>query len=75
MITHPANEFMLDIHSRMPAFIERNNISSWLDNAIPVTEKLKLINPVVNDFLEAFKMQNVGVSEEFSQIPQFCDWE
>jgi putative SOS response-associated peptidase YedK len=75
MITHDANKFMLDIHTRMPAFIERKNISSWMDNSIPVAEKLKLINPVNDDFLEAFKMESVGDAAEFKKIPQFCDWE
>ncbi|MBB5645753.1 SOS response-associated peptidase [Pedobacter cryoconitis] len=72
MITHDANEYMLDIHDRMPAFIEREKVNHWLDISISPTERLKLIDPVNNDFLESFKMEKVGNVEEFQKIGLFC---
>ncbi|MBB5643983.1 SOS response-associated peptidase family protein [Pedobacter cryoconitis] len=73
MITHDANKYMLNIHDRMPAFIEWTKVKYWLDLSLPATEKLKLIDPVNDDFLESFKMKSVGNLEEFQKISLFCD--
>jgi len=63
MITLPANEMMSKIHNtkaRMPAFLDENSYKLWIDNQLPLSEKMKCIEPVENDFLEAVEVAKVG---------------
>jgi putative SOS response-associated peptidase YedK len=56
IITNPANEVMAKIHNtkaRMPAFLNPNNIMDWINPEIDIEERMKLIHPVANDFIEA----------------------
>lgn len=56
MITNPANEMMAKIHNtkaRMPAFLTLNNYQLWLNNEIPLMDRLDFIKWVPHDFLTA----------------------
>ena len=43
MITMPPNRAMADIHDRMPAILERNDIKTWLNNGYSGTERSAFI--------------------------------
>lgn len=64
MITLPANEMMAKIHNtkaRMPAFLTENNRHKWINDELPITERLKCIQPVGIDFLQAVEINKVGI--------------
>lgn len=63
MITLPANEMMAKIHNtkaRMPAFLTENTREEWINDRLSLTERMKCIEPVANDFLEAVEIEKVG---------------
>ncbi len=51
----------------MPAFVTREDSKIWLDREIPVQERLKVIQPVGEDFLESVTIDTVGDIKEFEQ--------
>jgi putative SOS response-associated peptidase YedK len=62
MLTNPANKLMSKIYNtkaRMPAFLSLDNYKLWLDGDISINEKLKLIDPVNEDFLEATPIEKI----------------
>ncbi|WP_207531820.1 SOS response-associated peptidase family protein [Desertivirga arenae] len=67
MITHKAVAAWGKIHDRMPAFVTREDSKIWLDREIPVQERLKVIQPVGEDFLESVTIDTVGDIKEFEQ--------
>lgn len=74
IITNDANEMMAKIHNtkaRMPAFVTWETAKIWLDNEISVTERLKAIEPVHNEFLRAVPINKVGDESEYANL-QFC---
>jgi putative SOS response-associated peptidase YedK len=63
MITNPANELMSKIHNtkaRMPAFLKQDQLNLWIDNDLPINERLKLIEPVGSEFLEAIEIEKIN---------------
>ena len=68
VITHDAVESMGAIHDRMPAFLTKQGSDIWLDNELPLTERLKVIEPVGEGFLESVKINKVGDMEEFEHV-------
>ncbi|WP_207536306.1 SOS response-associated peptidase [Desertivirga arenae] len=67
VITHEAVAAWGKIHDRMPAFVTREDSKIWLDSEIPVQDRLKVIQPVGEDFLESVKIDTVGDIQEFEQ--------
>jgi putative SOS response-associated peptidase YedK len=49
----------------MPAFLTKEGSDIWLDNELSVTERLKVIEPVGEGFLESVKINKVGDMGEF----------
>ena len=71
MITNEANEMMAKIHNtkaRMPAFVTHETAKIWLDNELSVTDRLKAIDPVNNDFLKAAPINKVGDEAEYNKL-------
>jgi putative SOS response-associated peptidase YedK len=68
VITHDAVESMGKIHDRMPAFLTRQGSDIWLNNELPLSERLKVIEPVGEGFLESIKIKTVGDMEEFEHV-------
>ena len=68
VITHDAVESMGKIHNRMPAFLTRENMNLWLDKEIPFADKIELIKPVEEGFLEAVKINKVGDMDEYNSV-------
>lgn len=68
VITHEAVESMGKIHERMPAFLSKEGSRIWLDNDLPLSERLKVIEPVPEGFLESCKINQVGDVEEFEHV-------
>ncbi|MET4080068.1 putative SOS response-associated peptidase YedK [Pedobacter sp. UYP30] len=59
MITNPANEMMAKIHNakqRMPAMLTQENYKFWIDSELSLTDRIKTIEPIPNDFLTAVEV-------------------
>ncbi len=64
LITTSANEFMDDIHHRMPIILEPESISSWFNRTIEPRELDKLLVPAASGVLTGFRVsQRVGSPE------------
>ena len=75
MITLPANSLMDWIHNtkgRMPAFLTTQTAKIWLDNELPYNERKKALNPVPDEFLDAYPIIKVGDEEEYKKLVQIC---
>ena len=75
IITLPANSLIAGIHNtkgRMPAFLTPENSKIWLDKELPFQESRKALEPVTDEFLEAWPVKKVGDEEEYSQLIQIC---
>jgi len=68
VITHEAVEAWGKIHNRMPAFLTREGSNIWLNNDIPLEERLEVIKPKGESFLESVKINQVGDVEEFEHV-------
>lgn len=53
IITTTPNELMSSLHDRMPAILEPDAFSEWLDPQIDGPELLELLKPASDDLLEA----------------------
>jgi putative SOS response-associated peptidase YedK len=51
IVTTSANDFMRDLHDRMPVILKPSDFRSWLDVNTSVDELKELIRPIDNDFL------------------------
>lgn len=77
IITNPANEFMTPLHNasdrgpRMPAFLTMETAKIWLDDELPVSERIQVIHPVDDDFLQAVEVKKVGDPDEYNNLV-FC---
>jgi putative SOS response-associated peptidase YedK len=60
MITTEANEFMQNIHTRMPVILDRSDEERWLDpeNA-NVTELQKILKPCPSEWLDAYEVSTM----------------
>lgn len=75
VITLPANPLMASIHNtkgRMPAFLTPETQKIWLDQELPFTERKKVLEPVPDEFLEAFKVKKVGDEAEYQSLVPLC---
>jgi putative SOS response-associated peptidase YedK len=45
----------------MPAFLTENTREEWINDRLSLTERMKCIEPVANDFLDAVEIEKVGV--------------
>lgn len=70
IITRTSNEFMKDIHERMPCLLDINAAKIWLDKNLPVEERLKVLEPISNDSLEFSKLKKVGDQMEYSELSE-----
>ncbi|MES2386502.1 MAG: SOS response-associated peptidase [Bacteroidota bacterium] len=78
IITMPANDFMADIHNttatshntgpRMPAFLTRENIHTWLDRQLRPEDRLQALVPVGNEYLSAKPVINIYDEAEVLNI-------
>jgi len=67
VITQPPNEFMAEIHDRMPAILTPETERLWIDSALPASEALQLIEPIESDDMESIAWDPVsGLIEEGS---------
>ena len=75
MITLPANSLMARIHNtkgRMPAFLTPQTAKIWLDNELPYNERKKALDPVPDEFLDAYSIIKVGDEDEYKKLVQIC---
>ena len=75
MITLPANSLMTKIHNtkpRMPAFLTIKIAKIWLDNEISYSERKKALDPVPDEFLDAYSIIKVGDKEEYNKLLEIC---
>jgi putative SOS response-associated peptidase YedK len=68
VITHDAVEAWGKLHDRMPAFLTDEGMGIWLNKELPLEERLKVIQPKSEDFLESFKINEVGNRDEFEHV-------
>jgi hypothetical protein len=52
----------------MPAFLTKEGSDFGLDNALPLDEQLKVIEPIREGFLESVKVNSVGDMDEFEHV-------
>ena len=76
MITLPANSLMARIHNtkgRMPAFLTTETSRLWLDQNLTYEERKALaLNPVPDEFLDAYPVVKVGDEEEYKKLMEVC---
>ena len=70
IITRTSNEFMKDIHERMPCLLDINAAKIWLNKNLPVEERLKVLEPISNDSLDLSKVKKVGDQMEYSALSE-----
>jgi len=70
IITRTSNEFMKDIHDRMPCMLTMNSVDIWLDKSLTFEERLKALEPVSDDALEKTMINKVGDQTEYSALFQ-----
>jgi len=70
IITRTSNEFMKDIHDRMPCMLTVNSVDIWLDKSLTFEERLKALEPVSDDALEKSMINKVGDQTEYSALFQ-----
>ena len=60
IVTTSANEFMAEIHDRMPVILDRSAEAAWLDPELRNREVLeKLLNPVPSSWLDAVEISSL----------------
>ena len=76
VITLPANSLMARIHNtkgRMPAFLTSETAKVWLDQNLSWQErKEEALNPVPDEFLDAWPIIKVGDEEEYGKLMEVC---
>lgn len=75
IITLPANQMMAEIHNtkaRMPAFLTPETLKIWLNRDLPYSERKKALDPVPEEFLEAYVIKKVGDEEEYQNVLAAC---
>ena len=75
MITLPANSLMAKIYntkSRIPAFLTIETAKIWLDNELSYSERKKALNPVPDEFLDAYSIIKVGDKKEYNKLLEIC---
>ena len=75
MITLPANSLMAKIHNtkgRMPAFLTTETAKIWLDNDLSYNERKKALDPVPDEFLDAYPIVKVGDEVEYNKVMEIC---
>lgn len=58
IITIPPNEYMAQIHDRMPAILSRVNEHRWLDPEVNSTDLLGLLTPYSSDEMDAYPVSS-----------------
>jgi Uncharacterized conserved protein len=58
IITQSPNNFMAQIHNRMPAILLKEDEQKWLDINLSADETLSSIRPLDDDLLEAYPISN-----------------
>lgn len=56
LITQEPNEFMAEIHNRMPAILMPDQERLWLDNEVSTEELMKLITPIDSELMTAYEV-------------------
>lgn len=59
IITTEANEFMSDIHNRMPVILDRDREKAWLDRAADVHDLQGLLKPYPAELMEAYPVSSL----------------
>src|SRR4030095_5106037 len=60
ILTTAANEFMSEIHNRMPVVLDRSSEAAWLDPALRDREVLeKLLRPCPSSWLDAVEISTL----------------
>ncbi|MGB5033332.1 MAG: SOS response-associated peptidase [Saprospiraceae bacterium] len=58
IITQKPNPYLSSIHDRMPAILQREQESLWLDPLISLEQSLQLIAPLAGDYLNAYPVSD-----------------
>ncbi|MBL0238468.1 MAG: SOS response-associated peptidase [Saprospiraceae bacterium] len=58
IITQKPNPYLSSIHDRMPAILQREQESLWLDPLISLEQSLQLITPLAGDYLDAYPVSD-----------------
>ena len=58
IITTEANDLMLEIHDRMPAILDKNNLAAWLDPNTDKENVLLMLKPCPNSWIETYPVNH-----------------
>ena len=75
MITLPVNSLVAktqNTRSRMPAFLTIETAKIWLYNELSYSERKKALDPVSDEFLNAYSIIKVGDEEEYNKLLEIC---
>lgn len=53
VITQEPNDFMAELHDRMPAILTTEQEKYWIDNDISAEQAIQMLEPIPNDMLQA----------------------
>lgn len=69
IITLPANDFMRDIHDRMPAILRPSDLERWIDPKTPSRELFKVLEPYPSEEMTAHEV-GVLVNNPRNDVPE-----
>jgi putative SOS response-associated peptidase YedK len=75
IVTTAANDFMADIHDRMPVILDRQDMDQWLDPELHEPERvLPLIRPCPSEWLAAYTVSTAvnSVRNKTAEVLQPC---
>jgi putative SOS response-associated peptidase YedK len=72
IITTGANEFMHDLHDRMPVVLDTRGRDAWLDPETPVEWLQALLAPAAEEMLEAWPVSR-RVNSPFNEDPSLVE--
>jgi putative SOS response-associated peptidase YedK len=68
LLTADANKLMIPIHHRMPVLLNKDELSTWMDNTqCDKPELLKLLKPYAKDDLECYPVTTKMNNSRFNQ--------
>src|SRR5205807_3844239 len=72
LITTSPNALVAQIHDRMPAILERNDIACWLDSEKLIADAMAMLKPFPSDAMESHQVRPL-VNSVKNDSPQLIE--
>lgn len=69
IITTEANQYLHDIHNRMPVILEKEHIKPWLDKKLSIEDAYSLLKPQPSENFKAYEVSK-KVNSPVNNIPE-----